>query len=174
MRAGTCSYPRPARNNHLRRPMALAVAQRRREIGIRLAVGARPPQVALMFLASGVRLIGLGLALGLPVSLLGFQMLLRDESVPPSVGHVGDRRRHRAGNPAGGLGGRVAAGAQSCAGRSGDDIARRIGRDGRPAITPAATMRLAGSVCPLSRLSCARRSRTYGTRRAKRPLPARA
>jgi ABC-type lipoprotein release transport system permease subunit len=38
-----------------------------------------------MFLASGVRLSGLGLALGLPVSVLGFQILVRDESIPPSV-----------------------------------------------------------------------------------------
>jgi len=65
--------------------VALAVTQRRREIGIRLAVGARPLEVALMFLASGVRLSGLGLALGLPVSLLAFHVLLRNESIPPSV-----------------------------------------------------------------------------------------
>jgi predicted permease len=65
--------------------VALAVTQRRREIGIRLAVGARPLEVAVMFLASGVRLSGLGLALGLPVSLLAFQLLLRNESIPPSV-----------------------------------------------------------------------------------------
>ena len=65
--------------------VALAVTQRRREIGIRLAVGARPLEVALMFLASGVRLSGLGLALGLPVSLLAFRILLKNESIPPSV-----------------------------------------------------------------------------------------
>ena len=65
--------------------VALAVTQRRREIGIRLAVGAKPLEVARMFLASGIRLSGLGLALGLPVSLLAFQILLENESIPPTV-----------------------------------------------------------------------------------------
>jgi hypothetical protein len=65
--------------------VALAVTQRKREIGIRLAVGGKPLQVALMFLVSGIRLSGLGLALGLPVSLVAFQIILRNESIPPTV-----------------------------------------------------------------------------------------
>lgn len=48
--------------------VALAVHQRNREIGIRVALGARPRQVTGMFLASGVKLSALGVLLGLPLS----------------------------------------------------------------------------------------------------------
>ena len=48
--------------------VALSVRQRHREIGIRVALGARPRQVIAMFLASGVRLSVMGVALGLPLS----------------------------------------------------------------------------------------------------------
>jgi putative ABC transport system permease protein len=48
--------------------VALSVRQRHREIGIRVALGARPRQVIAMFLASGVRLSVLGVAFGLPLS----------------------------------------------------------------------------------------------------------
>jgi predicted permease len=46
--------------------VALAVAQRRREIGVRMAVGARATQVVQLFYVRGVKLGVLGLALGLP------------------------------------------------------------------------------------------------------------
>ena len=48
--------------------VALAVRQRNREIGIRVALGARPQQVTGMFLAAGVKLSALGVVLGLPLS----------------------------------------------------------------------------------------------------------
>lgn len=56
--------------------VSLAVQQRRREIGIRIAVGARPGQVARMFLASSVRVGALGLVIGLPVCVVGLKLLL--------------------------------------------------------------------------------------------------
>ena len=45
--------------------MAYMVAQRRREIGVRLALGARPADVVAMVLRNGLRLTTAGLALGL-------------------------------------------------------------------------------------------------------------
>jgi predicted permease len=51
--------------------VSLAVNQRRREIGVRIALGGKPLRVARMFFASGVRLSILGLAVGLPLSLAG-------------------------------------------------------------------------------------------------------
>jgi len=48
--------------------VALAVRQRHREIGVRVALGARPRQVIAMFFLSGVRLSMLGVVLGLPLS----------------------------------------------------------------------------------------------------------
>lgn len=56
--------------------VALAVRQRTREIGIRIAVGAEPTQVARMFLTSGMRSALLGLAIGLPVTLAALQVLI--------------------------------------------------------------------------------------------------
>jgi predicted permease len=48
--------------------VALGVRQRNREIGIRVALGARPRQVIAMFFTSGLRLSVVGLLLGLPLS----------------------------------------------------------------------------------------------------------
>ncbi len=48
--------------------LAYAVAQRRREIGVRMALGAQPEQVLRQFLGLGIRLMLAGLALGLIVA----------------------------------------------------------------------------------------------------------
>jgi len=45
--------------------LAYSVAQRRREIGVRMALGARPEQILRQFLGLGVRLLAVGLPLGL-------------------------------------------------------------------------------------------------------------
>ena len=54
--------------------ISLAIRQRMREIGIRIAVGALPTRVARMFLASGVRTGLVGLAIGLPVSVAALKI----------------------------------------------------------------------------------------------------
>lgn len=56
--------------------VSLAVRQRTREIGIRIAVGAAPAGVARMFLASGVRIGIVALLLGLPICVLGLHVAL--------------------------------------------------------------------------------------------------
>jgi len=49
--------------------VSLAVQQRMREIGIRIAVGGNPRAVARMFLKSGVKVGAIGLMFGLPLSM---------------------------------------------------------------------------------------------------------
>jgi putative ABC transport system permease protein len=56
--------------------IALAVRQRYREIGIRVALGARPRQVIRIFFASGLRLSVLGIAFGLPLSVAAVHLLM--------------------------------------------------------------------------------------------------
>jgi predicted permease len=56
--------------------ISLAISQRKREIGIRIAVGAMPSRVVRMFLASGVRMSAIALLLGLPVSLVALRIAL--------------------------------------------------------------------------------------------------
>jgi hypothetical protein len=51
--------------------IACHVAQRRREIGLRLAVGAERRDVVRMVLAQGTRLAGAGILAGIPAALLG-------------------------------------------------------------------------------------------------------
>ena len=70
--------------------VSLAVRQRTREIGIRIAVGAKPVQVARMFLASGVYVSLIALLLGLPLSIgaltLGLSPVFTPEGNPLLVG----------------------------------------------------------------------------------------
>jgi predicted permease len=61
--------------------IALAVRQRHREIGIRVALGARPQQVITMFFATGLRLSVLGITLGLPLSVVAVQLLMSNIAV---------------------------------------------------------------------------------------------
>jgi predicted permease len=55
--------------------IALSVVQRRREIGIRIALGARPMEVAALLFRQGLKLGGLGLLIGLPLSIAALAML---------------------------------------------------------------------------------------------------
>jgi putative ABC transport system permease protein len=48
--------------------MAYAVVERTHEIGVRLALGAQPREILRLVLSRGVFLLGLGLAIGLPIS----------------------------------------------------------------------------------------------------------
>ena len=49
--------------------IAYAVSQRRREIGIRAALGAQPIELRRMFLRQGLALTGIGAAIGLGVAI---------------------------------------------------------------------------------------------------------
>ncbi|MGH7680271.1 MAG: FtsX-like permease family protein, partial [Gemmatimonadaceae bacterium] len=62
--------------------VSLAVRQRTREIGIRIAVGARPMQVARMFLASGISVSAVALVLGLPLSVVAVKLGLSPVFTP--------------------------------------------------------------------------------------------
>jgi ABC-type antimicrobial peptide transport system permease subunit len=55
--------------------VSLGVGQRRREIGVRMALGARAGQVVALFYGGGVRLGILGLLLGLPMSLAAISFI---------------------------------------------------------------------------------------------------
>jgi hypothetical protein len=56
--------------------VALAIQQRTREIGIRIAVGASPARLVRMFVGSGVRIGVVALLIGLPLSIAGMRLLL--------------------------------------------------------------------------------------------------
>ena len=55
--------------------IAYIVAQRRREVGIRMALGAQSMSVQKLFLARGLTLTAIGLALGLGVSAAMMRLL---------------------------------------------------------------------------------------------------
>jgi putative ABC transport system permease protein len=65
---------------------AFAVAQRRREMAIRLAVGATPGGIVRLIARDGARIVGLGLAMGLPVAFVAAQLL---GSLMPAVAATG-------------------------------------------------------------------------------------
>ncbi|HEX8830529.1 MAG TPA: FtsX-like permease family protein, partial [Longimicrobium sp.] len=65
--------------------VAFSVSQRTGEIAVRIAVGAHAQQIARRFVADGVRLSALGLALGLPVSLLGLRALIASDDAFSAV-----------------------------------------------------------------------------------------
>jgi predicted permease len=55
--------------------VSYAAAQRTQEIGIRIAMGASPGDILLMVLRQGLSVVGIGLALGLVISLAGTRLL---------------------------------------------------------------------------------------------------
>jgi putative ABC transport system permease protein len=57
--------------------MARSVTQRTQEIGVRMAVGAQPREVAWMILRQGIRQVGLGVAIGIAGALALNQVLQR-------------------------------------------------------------------------------------------------
>jgi len=55
--------------------IAFAVAQRTREIGVRLAVGATPGDIVRHFARDGLKVTAVGLAIGLPVTVVGIRLV---------------------------------------------------------------------------------------------------
>lgn len=66
--------------------VAFSVGQRTREIAVRMAVGGAGRQVARKFLADGIHLSAVGLAIGLPISLVGLNALMGVSEDIPRVG----------------------------------------------------------------------------------------
>lgn len=62
--------------------VALAVGQRRREIGIRIALGATPSQIVVRFFRSGLVLSLIGLASGLPLSAIVLSFITPGTELP--------------------------------------------------------------------------------------------
>jgi predicted permease len=61
--------------------VALSVGQRRREIGIRIALGGRPWRVAGAFFAEGLRLCAIGIGIGLPLSIAALKLMMSVEFI---------------------------------------------------------------------------------------------
>ena len=55
--------------------IAYSVSQRRREIGVRMAIGAQPADVLRMFLSSGLALTGTGVVLGVVISAVAMRLM---------------------------------------------------------------------------------------------------
>ena len=62
----------------------VAVGQRRREIGVRIAIGARRDQVIGMFFMSGLRTALLGFLIGLPLSFVALRLIRAELEMPIS------------------------------------------------------------------------------------------
>ena len=75
--------------------LSYVVSRRTREIGIRVAIGARRSQVLRMVLRSGVSLALVGIAAGLVLA-FGVTRLLRGTAARRDAGRSGDVRRRRA------------------------------------------------------------------------------
>ena len=57
--------------------MAYVVSQRTKEIGVRIALGAPPARVQRQFIAEGVRVVGIGVAIGLVLAIASSRVLVR-------------------------------------------------------------------------------------------------
>jgi predicted permease len=68
--------------------IAFGVGERRREIGVRMALGARGAQVTRLFFARGVRLTAIGVAIGLPLSVAAVRATQRMLSGASAVGPI--------------------------------------------------------------------------------------
>ena len=55
--------------------MAYAVNRRTNEIGIRMALGAKPAQISRMVLRETLLLVGLGLAIGIPAAMIASRLI---------------------------------------------------------------------------------------------------
>jgi len=55
--------------------IAFAVAQRTREIGVRMAIGASPKRVVQEFFRNGIRVSAIGLAIGVPATVIGIRIV---------------------------------------------------------------------------------------------------
>jgi len=64
--------------------LSVAVGQRRREIGVRMAIGARRDQVVGMFFMSGLRTALLGFLIGLPLSFVALKLIRSELEMPLS------------------------------------------------------------------------------------------
>ncbi len=101
--------------------VAYSVSQRSREFGIRVALGARQGQIIGMVVGQNLRLVGLGLGLGL-LAAIPATRLLRGLAVPGGTERSDDVCRHRS-DPRDRRGRRVVSSrAPRHAGRSGGDV----------------------------------------------------
>ena len=107
--------------------MAYSVAQRKREIGIRMALGAEPGTVIWMVMRDVLLLVGIGIAVGVPAALALMQMVATQlyglSAHDPSTLTL---RYGRAGP--GSLRGRISAGPSRQPPASHGGLALRIGR----------------------------------------------
>ncbi|MES2178201.1 MAG: ABC transporter permease [Gemmatimonadota bacterium] len=68
--------------------VGLAVAQRNREIGIRMALGARAGEVVMLLFRVGLRLAVLGLLIGLPLSVAVLQLVSKEIGTGAVIGNA--------------------------------------------------------------------------------------